>query len=75
MLCFDAIPEPVKSLLVRLAPHAAFFTAKYPGTDPFTVIRSLAWFDDAECEPDPVSLTGATWDRVKATVSNMVAGI
>jgi len=34
-----------------------FFAMKYPGTDPFTVIRSLAWFDDADAEPDPISLT------------------
>ena len=51
-----------------------FFSEKYPATDPFTVIRSLAWFDDAEMEPDPLSLTGATWDSVKARVSGAVAG-
>ena len=52
-----------------------FFSDKYPATDPFTVIRSLAWFDDAEMEPDPVSLTGATWEWVKATASEAVAGL
>ncbi len=52
-----------------------FFSEKYPATDPFTVIRSLAWFDDAEMEPDPLSLTGATWDSVKARVSGAVAGL
>lgn len=52
-----------------------FFAEKYPATDPFTAIRSLAWFDDAELEPEPVSLTGATWDSVKARVSEAVAGL
>ncbi len=52
-----------------------FFSAKYPATDPFAVIQSLAWFDDAEMEPDPVSLTGATWEWVKARASDAVAGL
>ena len=52
-----------------------YFSEKYPATDPFTVIRSLAWFEDAEMEPDPVSLTGATWDSVQATASEAVAGL
>ncbi|MES2658652.1 MAG: nucleotidyl transferase AbiEii/AbiGii toxin family protein [Verrucomicrobiota bacterium] len=52
-----------------------FFTAKYPATDSFTVIRSLAWFGDAESEPDPVSLTGVTWSQVKSKPSHVVAGL
>jgi hypothetical protein len=51
------------------------FSEKYPATDPFTVIRSLAWFEDAEMEPDPVSLTGATWESIKARASQAVAGL
>ena len=42
-----------------------YFTDKYPSTDPFTVIRSLAWFEDAEQEPDPVALTAVTWSKIK----------
>lgn len=53
----------------------SFFTEKYPATDSFTVIRSLAWFEDAEMEPDPLSLSGATWGGVKARVSEAVAGL
>lgn len=52
-----------------------YFTKKYPATDPFTVIRSLAWFEDAETEPDPISLNGTTWAAVKARVSWAVAGL
>ena len=33
------------------------------------VIRSLAWFDDAEAEPDPEPLTNRSWPAVKATIS------
>lgn len=52
-----------------------FFTRKYPATDPFTVIRSLAWFDDAEAEPDPVPLKEQTWGMVKGRVGEAVAGL
>lgn len=52
-----------------------FFTGKYPSTDAFTVIRSLAWFEDAEMEPDPIPLTGLTWEDVKARASGAVAGL
>jgi hypothetical protein len=53
----------------------SYFAEKYPDTDPFTVIRSLAWFEDAEAEPDPISLKGVTWAAVKAKVSMAVAGL
>lgn len=50
-----------------------FFSGKYPSTDPFTVIRSLAWFEDAEQEPDPVPRNAITWDEVKALACSTVA--
>ena len=50
-----------------------FFTGKYPSSDPFTVIRSLAWFEDAEAEPDPVALDGRTWAMVKGRTRAAVA--
>lgn len=49
------------------------FARKYPDTDPFTVIRSLAWFEDAESEPDPVPLKGQTWSGVRANICKAVA--
>ncbi|MES2923241.1 MAG: nucleotidyl transferase AbiEii/AbiGii toxin family protein [Verrucomicrobiota bacterium] len=52
-----------------------FFAEKYPSTDPFTAIRSLAWFEDAEQEPDPVSLDGLSWSRVKAKTREAVASL
>lgn len=52
-----------------------FFAGKYPLTDPFTVIRSLAWFEDAEAEPDPVTLDGTSWTTVKDLARKAVAGL
>lgn len=52
-----------------------FFTGKYPSSDPFTVIRSLAWFEDAEREPDPIALGGRTWGEVKLVMLETVAGL
>lgn len=49
-----------------------WFEEKYHNADRFTVIRSLAWFEDAEAEPDPVSLDQTDWLSVKATVRAMV---
>ena len=50
-----------------------FFTGKYPSSDPFTVIRNLAWFEDAEAEPDPVALDGRTWAVVISRTGAAVA--
>jgi len=59
---------------VPLGEMIQFFEMKYPDTDRFTVIRSLAWYEDAESDPDPVSLTGMSWEDVKEKVSDAVAG-
>lgn len=45
------------------------FEQKYSNTDRFVAIRSLAWFDDAEGEPEPVSPQGPTWAEVKRCVT------
>jgi predicted nucleotidyltransferase component of viral defense system len=52
-----------------------FFGTKYPATDPFAVIRSLAWFDDAEHEPDPIPLAGQIWDDVKERIIHALRGL
>lgn len=44
------------------------FERKYVNTDRFIVLRSMAWFEDAEEEPDPVSLVGLSWQQVKREV-------
>ena len=50
-----------------------FFAEKYPHTDPFAVIRSLAWFEDAESEPDPVALNELSWVDAKCLVLKAVS--
>ncbi len=50
-----------------------FFSQKYPNTDPFAVIRSLAWFEEAEQEPDPVPMAGQKWDGINQVVTEAVA--
>jgi hypothetical protein len=52
-----------------------FFSRKYPNTDPFAVIRSLASFEDAEQEPDPMPMIGQSWESVKRIVSDSVGGL
>lgn len=49
-----------------------FYRRKFPDHDPFFVIRSLAYFEDADGEPDPVMLREASWRLVKEAVANAV---
>ncbi len=48
------------------------FESKYVNVDRFVALRSLAWFDDAESEPDPVSLRGLGWADVKQRVAETI---
>ena len=50
-----------------------WFETKYQTADSFTVIRSLGWFEDAELEPDPVSLNGDDWRTVKSRIREMIS--
>jgi predicted nucleotidyltransferase component of viral defense system len=50
-----------------------WFEAKYRNADRFTVIRSLGWFEDAEREPNPVSLLNAEWEGIKKVILSEVA--
>jgi hypothetical protein len=34
----------------------------------FTVVKSLAYFDDADLEPDPMSLMESPWDQIKVDI-------
>ena len=52
-----------------------FFREKYSKLNCMTVIKSLAYFDDAEFEPDPVTLTGVTWENVKLRFVQIVPTI
>jgi hypothetical protein len=45
-----------------------FYHDRYNYDDTFALIRSIVYFIDAEDNPDPVSLDGATWAEVKETI-------
>ena len=42
-----------------------FFEEKYQKMNSFTVTKSLAYFDDADQEPEPMSLMDLTWEEIK----------
>lgn len=46
--------------------------AKFTNHDPSIVLRSLVYFDDAEAQDDPASLSGATWPDVKRRIAAAV---
>ena len=50
----------------------AYFEKKYDQINSFTVLKSLLYFDDAESEPDPISLIDTSWDEVKSTLHSLV---
>ena len=56
----------------RLDSCLDLFERKYPNTDRFVVIRSLAWFEDAEEEPDPLVPTNLDWEDVKVRITQAV---
>ncbi len=49
-----------------------FFEEKYQQMNSFTVTKSLVYFDDADLEPDPMSLTRITWDQVKTDLQQIL---
>lgn len=51
-----------------------FFMAKYKMSDPFSLIRSLTYFGDAEKDPNPILLTNKklTWPQVKKFILKKV---
>jgi len=58
-----------------LAELLADYRAKYNPASLLMVIRSLAWFEDADAEPDPVSLRDDSWSSVKRTISSAIRSL
>jgi len=48
------------------------YHAKYRPASLMMVVRSLAWFDDADAEPDPISLRDTSWQMVRDQISSAV---
>ena len=46
-----------------------WYSQKYPQASLWQVQKSMCYFDDAENEPDPVSLNNLTWQQVKTIIS------
>ena len=49
-----------------------FFEVKYQKMNSFTVTKSLAYFEDADLEPDPLSLVAITWEQIKADLQQIL---
>ena len=39
------------------------------------VVRSLAWFENADAEPDPISLTSSTWPDIRRSIETAIRTI
>ena len=46
-----------------------FYSEKFYDGSPFLVLKSLAYFEDAEQEPDPFMIGKIEWQSVKETIS------
>jgi hypothetical protein len=49
-----------------------FYRQKYVSDDIGFIVRSLTYFDDAEPQPDPISLADVTWEGVRNEISKAV---
>lgn len=48
------------------------FVKKYPDIAQFHILKSLVYFDDADNQFDPISLTNVQWQIVKETIESKV---
>lgn len=51
---------------VELSQAITELERKFSATDPGSVVRSLAYFGDADAEPLPAGLSAAHWEKIKA---------
>lgn len=51
------------------------YQAKYRPANLMMVIRSLAWFDDADAEPDPISLRDDSWPEVMKKITSAIRSL
>ena len=52
-----------------------FFKAKYPKMEPFQVIMSLTYFEEAETEPAPKTIEDISWTGVKDRIRKAAADL
>jgi len=71
---FD-MQNPAGSLLTRytLEDMLTYYTQKFSDGAPFSVLKSMAFFDDAEEDPMPNMLKACTWSSVRQRIEQTVA--
>ena len=50
----------------------SFHTEKYQHFTMLIVLKSLIYFEDAEIEPDPISVNNTTWEHVKSSLQKEI---
>jgi len=60
---------------ILLTQSLAYFCEKYGDAGRFLAIRSLAWFEDADAEPDPIYLNGWRWETVRDRMSALAKSL
>ncbi len=50
-----------------------FFEVKYPKMNTFAVTKSLVYFEDADLDPDPISLVDVSWEDIKKEIQTKLA--
>lgn len=50
----------------------ACYREKYQPASLLMAIHSLAWFEDAKAEPDPISLTGESWQSIMNQIKSAI---
>jgi hypothetical protein len=58
-----------------LATLLGFYKEKYSPASLLMIVRSLSWFEDADEEPNPVDLSGCTWNQVKEKISASIRSL
>ncbi len=51
------------------------YRTKYQPASLMMLIRSLAWFNDADAEPDPISLCNDSWPAVIDKISSAIRAL
>lgn len=52
-----------------------FYQSKYRPASLMMVVRSLAWFEDADAEPDPITLRDESWTTVMEKIASAIRSL
>jgi len=67
----------IRALLKEYDLHTLiqWYGAKYQPASSLMLVRSLSWFEDADAEPDPISLINESWDEVKSQIKTAIRSL